>query len=59
VKCSKGLQILLKEGWKIVSQKGSHLKLEKDGRRVIFPNHGSKEIPKGTWNAIQKQAGLK
>ena len=52
---------LLNDGWKKVSQVGSHIKMEhatKNGR-LIFPYHKGKEIPTGTANAILKKAALK
>ena len=49
------------KGWKIKTQRGSHVKLiHKDfSKPVIIPYHGTKEIPKGTLNVILKQLGLK
>ncbi|OOG69420.1 type II toxin-antitoxin system HicA family toxin [Algoriphagus sp. A40] len=54
------LKILKEDGWFEKNQKGSHLQLEhlsKKGK-VTVPIHGG-DIPKGTLNAILKQAGLK
>ena len=53
------ISMLLKNGFELKSQKGSHLKFEKESRVVIVPNHGSKGIEKGTYHSILKQAGLK
>ena len=56
------IQLLEKDGWVMVSQKGSHRKYkhpEKKGR-VIVPYHcGGKDVPPGALNSILKQAGLK
>lgn len=52
------LKILLKEGFKEVSQKGSHKKLTKGEKTVIVPMHGTKDIPKGTLKSIEKQSGV-
>lgn len=54
------LKLLKKNGFKIVSQNGSHVKLknEKTGRQVIVPYH-SRELKKGLEQAILKEAGLK
>ena len=41
-----------KAGWVMKGQKGSHLKLEKDGRVVIIPLH--RELKRGTEMAIRK-----
>lgn len=54
------LKILKDDGWIEKDQKGSHLQLihaKKQGK-VTVPVHGG-DIPKGTLNAILKQAGLK
>ena len=53
------ISLLLKNGYELKSQKGSHLKFEKDEKVVIVPNHGSKGIEKGTYYSILKQAGLR
>ena len=53
------IAMLLENGYVIKSQKGSHLKLEKNGRIVIVPNHSKKGIEKGTFFSIMRQAGLK
>jgi len=53
------IAILMKFGFCLVSQKGSHIKLRKEGREtrtVIIPNHY--EVAKGTVKAILEQAGL-
>jgi len=61
MKCSELLRILLKEGWVIMSIKGSHLKLKHPSRSgiIIFPDHGAKEMGKGMEMKIRKDAGLK
>ncbi|HQW13063.1 MAG TPA: type II toxin-antitoxin system HicA family toxin [Saprospiraceae bacterium] len=61
MKCSKLYQILLRDGWFIVSQKGSHLKMRHLYKKgiIIFPNHGSQEMGKGLEHKILKDAGLK
>lgn len=51
---------LYNDGWLKKEQKGSHLQLVhpvKKGK-ITIPVHGG-DIPKGTLNAILKQAGLK
>ncbi|MGE8210982.1 MAG: type II toxin-antitoxin system HicA family toxin [Stenotrophomonas rhizophila] len=47
---------LLADGFKVVSVRGSHYKLRKDGRCVIVP-HPKKDLPRGTVNSILRQAG--
>lgn len=39
-------------GWIKKSQSGSHVKMEKAGKKVIIPMH--KELKKGTEHAIRK-----
>lgn len=60
MKVKELLKLLHEDGWEIKTQKGSHQQLihpEKSGK-VTVPIHGG-DIPKGTLNAILKQAGLK
>ncbi len=52
------IDLLKKNGFVFKSQKGSHMKFEKDGKIVVVPNHGSKGIEKGTYHNILKQAGI-
>lgn len=61
MKCSELYRILLNDGWYVVSQKGSHIKLRHKvkGNTIIFPNHGSQEIGKGLERKILKDAGIK
>ena len=61
MKCSELLRLLKKDGWHVVSQKGSHLKMKHDEKSgiIIFPNHGSNEVGKGLQKKIMKQARLK
>ena len=61
MKCSQAFQWLLRDGWQVVSQKGSHVNLRhplKPGI-LIFPNHGSQELGKGLAKKLFKQAGIK
>ena len=54
------IQYLKKNGFIIVSQNGSHVKMKNQvtGKRTIVPYH-SKSLKKGMEQAILKQAGLK
>ncbi len=54
------IKFLKKNGFKKVSQNGSHIKMKnnENGRTVIIPNH-SKDLKKGMEQAILKQAGVK
>ncbi|WP_347311341.1 type II toxin-antitoxin system HicA family toxin [Defluviimonas sp. SAOS-178_SWC] len=47
---------LLNEGFELISQKGSHVKLRKGTRTVIVP-HPKRDLPTGTARNIAKQAG--
>jgi len=61
MKCSELLRLLIKDGWFVVSKKGSHIKMKhsiKSGL-LIFPDHGTKEMGKGMEQKIRKDAGLK
>lgn len=53
------LKHLKKNGFKRISQNGSHIKLRNDqtGKQVIIPYHCT-ELKKGLEQAILKQAGL-
>lgn len=47
---------LLADGFNVVSVRGSHYTLRKDGRCVIVP-HPNKDLPRGTVDSILRQAG--
>lgn len=53
------VSLLIENGFTLKSQKGSHMKFEKDGKTVVVPDHGSKGVEKGTYYNILRQAGLK
>jgi mRNA interferase HicA len=61
MKCSELLRVLKKDGWTVISSRGSHLKMKHPLKTgiLIFPDHGSKEIGKGLEKKIFKDAGLK
>lgn len=50
---------LKENGWNQESQKGSHVKMKKGSKMTIVPDHGGKDVPKGTVKAIEKQTGVK
>lgn len=54
------IKLLKKNGFAIVSQNGSHVKMTNldTNKTVIIPYH-SKDLKKGMETAILKQAGLK
>tara|TARA_R110000765_G_scaffold232769_1_gene336030 strand:- start:1204 stop:1386 length:183 start_codon:yes stop_codon:yes gene_type:complete len=47
---------LRKEGFELVSVKGSHHKYRKDDRTIIVP-HPKKDLPVGTARSIARMAG--
>lgn len=54
------LKVLSREGFVFISQKGSHIKLRKIGKKtltVILPAD-RKEIPRGTFTSILRQSNL-
>jgi len=52
------LRQLIKDGFQLVSIRGSHHKLRKGERTVIVP-HPKTDLSRGTVNSIYKQAGWK
>lgn len=52
------IKVLEKDGWKLISQKGSHMKYKKDNKICIIPNHKG-DIPIGTLKNISKMTGVK
>jgi predicted RNA binding protein YcfA (HicA-like mRNA interferase family) len=53
------IRVLRKQGFALVSQKGSHQKWRHpNGRQVIVAMHGNKPIPIGTLKSIIEGAGL-
>lgn len=47
---------LIRDGFELVSIKGSHHKFRKGGNTVIVP-HPKKDLPLGTARSIARQAG--
>jgi predicted RNA binding protein YcfA (HicA-like mRNA interferase family) len=60
-KCSEVLRGLMRHGWYIERQNGSHVILKHPARTdfIVFPDHGSAELGTGLMRKIMKQAGLK
>jgi predicted RNA binding protein YcfA (HicA-like mRNA interferase family) len=52
------IKLLEKEGWKLNRITGSHHLLEKDGKVVPVPVHGTTDLGKGLLTAIQRQTGV-
>jgi mRNA interferase HicA len=59
MKSSELNRLILRNGWLIVRQTGSHVIYEKDGTRYTVPFHGGKEVGKGLEQKIKKEMGLK
>lgn len=66
MKSSELLKLLTQDGWYLISQKGSHMKLAHPTKRtslqsgyLIFAYHGSDEVPRGSESKYLKEAGLK
>jgi len=54
------ITILKKNGFEFKRSKGSHHIYENQmtGKITVVPIHGNKDLPKGTYYGILKQAGL-
>jgi len=61
MKSSELYRMLTQDGWYVVSQSGSHVKMRHKTKSgiIIFPNHGSSEVGKGLEKKLLKQAGIK
>jgi predicted RNA binding protein YcfA (HicA-like mRNA interferase family) len=61
VKASQLYKMLRRAGWYEVRQTGSHriMKHQEHSGHLSVPFHGSKEVPKGLFEATLKKAGLK
>lgn len=59
MKTSEFKRWLEKQGAAFTSGKGSHLKVELDGKFSVLPMHKSKEIGTGLVAKIKKDLGLK
>lgn len=53
----KVIDILIKNGFMFVSQRGSHQKY-KNGKQIVIVPSSRKEIPVGTLRSISRQAGI-
>jgi len=52
-------RLILKNGWIIIRQTGSHVIYQKGEMHYPVPNHGSDEVKKGLEIKIRKMMGLK
>ncbi|HLG18341.1 MAG TPA: type II toxin-antitoxin system HicA family toxin [Bdellovibrionota bacterium] len=55
----KVIKILRKRGWVVKSQRGSHVKLVKEGKMTEVPVHANHDLGIGLVRAIEKQTGEK
>ena len=51
-------RLILRNGWIITRQTGSHVIYEKDGMHYPVPNHGSDEVKKGLEINVKKKNGV-
>ena len=47
------------QGWQVLRQEGSHVRLGKDSARTSVPMHGMRDVKPGTLASIERQTGLK
>ncbi len=47
------------QGWQVLRQEGSHVRLGKDSARTSVPMHGTQDVKPGTLASIERQTGLK
>jgi len=59
MKSSELNRLILKNGWKVVRQSGSHIIYKKNGVHYAVTFHGSKEVGSGLEKKIRKEMGLK
>jgi len=56
----KLIEMLEEDGWQLVRVKGSHHHFKHPTKpNLVTVPHPKKDLPKGTWNSILKDAGLK
>jgi predicted RNA binding protein YcfA (HicA-like mRNA interferase family) len=56
----KLIELLEEDGWQLVRVKGSHHHFKHPTKpNLVTVPHPKKDLPKGTWNSILKDAGLK
>ena len=59
MKFSELVRLLERNGYRLVKEKGSVRYYRNSSNLVRVDYHGSKEVPKGTANAILKAAGIR
>jgi predicted RNA binding protein YcfA (HicA-like mRNA interferase family) len=60
VKSNELIRLLLKDGWFVIRQSGSHMIMVHPTKKgqIVCPNHGSHEVGKGLEKKIKKDAGI-
>jgi predicted RNA binding protein YcfA (HicA-like mRNA interferase family) len=53
------IHVLESNGWIIIRQTGSHVRMGKGDSRTTVPVHGKKDVKKGTLANIERQTGVK
>jgi predicted RNA binding protein YcfA (HicA-like mRNA interferase family) len=53
------VKLLKQRGWIIKSQRGSHVKMMKNGMITEIPVHSNRDLGKGLIKAIERQTGEK
>jgi predicted RNA binding protein YcfA (HicA-like mRNA interferase family) len=61
MKSSELVRLLMRDGWFIQRQSGSHMILVHPTKKgqIVCPSHGSQEVGKGLERKIKKAAGIK
>jgi predicted RNA binding protein YcfA (HicA-like mRNA interferase family) len=55
----KILKILQTNGWEVLRQEGSHVRLGKGGARTTVPVHGARDVSPTVVSCIERQTGIK
>lgn len=59
MKSKELIRIMIKHGWDVVRQKGSHIHFRNiNSNNLVTIPHPVLDIPRGTMNSILKKAGL-
>lgn len=48
----------LAAGWIVERISGSHYVLKRDGKTLVVPVHGNRDLPEGLYRKLLKEAGL-
>ena len=59
MKCSEFHKLILKNGWLVLRQTGSHIIYVKGNKTYPVPYHGTKELGKGIERKMRKDMNLK